>query len=168
MTHHNCSTLMQQSMNFESLAGGKSFRRLWRSFRRQRLVRCQHHGHHGIEPRLDPCSIVKAENRGVLRGKPSLGGENVAPNSRTKLRFCLRNNQPWRNYVEEKKATRVFSSQTHRLLCLAANRGEFSRRRAGASAGLEPRRAPGGAPGQRAVGGAAALRATLLPETDRY
>ena len=47
------------------------------------------------------------------------------PNSGTKLRFCLRNSQQWRNYVEEKKATRVFSSQTHRLLCLPANRREL-------------------------------------------
>src|SRR5208282_2834078 len=119
-----------------------------------------------LERLFGPSSTVKAENRGVFRGKPSLGSENVVPNSARKVRFCLRHSQQWRNYVEEKKATRVFPSQTHRLICLPANRGEFSRRRPGASAGLEHRRAPGGAPGQRAVGGAAALRAALLPETD--
>src|SRR5271166_2773879 len=124
------------------------------------------HGRHNHAVHSHPSSTVKAENRGVFRGEPSLGSENVVPNYRTKVRFCLRNNQQWRNYVEEKKVTRVFSSQTHRLLCLSANRGEFSRRRPGASAGLEHRRAPGGAPGQRAVGGTAALRAALLPETD--
>ena len=114
---------------------------------------------------FDPSSTVTAENQGVLRGKPSLGSENVVPNSSRKVRFCLRNTQSWRNYVEEKKATCVFPSQTHWLLCLPASRGEFSRRRPGASAGLEHCRASGGAPGQRAVGGAAALRAALLPET---
>src|ERR1022692_3318712 len=67
--------------------------------------------------------------------------------------------------VEEKKRPYVFSSQTHGLLRLPANRRKFSRAGPGAPARVEHGRAVGHAPSLGAVGYADAFGASLLRET---
>src|ERR1035438_8616065 len=64
--------------------------------------------------------------------------------------------------VEEKKWRYVFSSQTHRLLCLSPDRGKLPREGPRPSARLEHGRTLGPSPSRRAVGLAHAFGPALL------